>query len=64
MLIGDAEMTVGADVARQLFSDRTSPTTSEKMVQKRSPIGFDGPHNSAITWHHLVQQTSEWEGEL
>jgi CubicO group peptidase (beta-lactamase class C family) len=26
--------------------------------------GFDGPHNGAITWHHLLQQTSEWEGEL
>ena len=26
--------------------------------------GFDPPHNDAITWHHLLQQTSEWEGEL
>ena len=26
--------------------------------------GFDGPHNSKITWHHLLQQTSEWEGTL
>jgi len=26
--------------------------------------GFDPPHNSRITWHHLLQQTSEWEGEL
>src|SRR3954453_12846522 len=26
--------------------------------------GFDGSHNGAITWHHLLQQTSEWEGEL
>jgi CubicO group peptidase (beta-lactamase class C family) len=26
--------------------------------------GFDGPHNGSITWHHLLQQTSEWEGEL
>ena len=26
--------------------------------------GFEGPHNAAITWHHLLQQTSEWEGEL
>jgi CubicO group peptidase (beta-lactamase class C family) len=35
------------------------------------PIGdyvTDGPfaseHNSAITWHNLLQQTSEWEGTL
>ena len=26
--------------------------------------GFQGPHNAPITWHHLLQQTSEWEGEL
>src|SRR5437660_6652094 len=26
--------------------------------------GFEAPHNNAITWHHLLQQTSEWEGLL
>ena len=26
--------------------------------------GFDGPHNGAVTWRHLLQQTSEWEGTL
>jgi CubicO group peptidase (beta-lactamase class C family) len=26
--------------------------------------GFVGPHNGAITWRHLLQQTSEWEGTL
>jgi CubicO group peptidase (beta-lactamase class C family) len=25
---------------------------------------FAGPHNGAITWRHLLQQTSEWEGTL
>ncbi|MEE8147426.1 MAG: serine hydrolase, partial [Longimicrobiales bacterium] len=25
---------------------------------------FDSAHNRPITWHHLLQQTSEWEGEL
>lgn len=25
-------------------------------------IGFDGPRNGAITWRHLLEQTSEWEG--
>lgn len=32
------------------------------------PVGeapeFTGPHNGAITWRHLLQQTSEWEGTL
>ena len=26
--------------------------------------GFDGPHNGAITWRMLLQNTSEWEGTL
>jgi CubicO group peptidase (beta-lactamase class C family) len=26
--------------------------------------GFVGPHNGAITWRHLLHQTSEWEGTL
>jgi CubicO group peptidase (beta-lactamase class C family) len=26
--------------------------------------GFDGPHNGAITWRHLLQNTSEWQGTL
>jgi CubicO group peptidase (beta-lactamase class C family) len=25
---------------------------------------FDGPHGQAITWRHLLDQTSQWEGEL
>ncbi len=25
---------------------------------------FSGPHNGAITWEHLLRQTSDWEGML
>ena len=25
---------------------------------------FDGPHNSRITWDHLLRQTSDWQGTL
>lgn len=25
---------------------------------------FEGPHNSKITWEHLLHQTSNWSGEL
>lgn len=25
---------------------------------------FADPHNGTITWHHLLQQTSEWQGSL
>jgi CubicO group peptidase (beta-lactamase class C family) len=26
--------------------------------------GFDSPQNRPVTWRHLLQNTSEWEGEL
>ncbi len=26
--------------------------------------GYDSPQNEQVTWHHHLQQTSEWEGEL
>lgn len=26
--------------------------------------GFDSPHNTRITWHMLLNQTSEWEGVM
>ena len=29
-----------------------------------SPELFDGPHNSKITWEHLLRQTSDWQGTL
>ena len=25
---------------------------------------FEGPHNSRIVWRHLLQQSSEWQGEI
>jgi CubicO group peptidase (beta-lactamase class C family) len=36
----------------------------EQVARTVDDGGFDGPHNGAITWRHLLQQTSEWEGTL
>jgi CubicO group peptidase (beta-lactamase class C family) len=36
----------------------------EPVCERVDDGGFDPPHNNLITWHHLLQQTSEWEGEL
>lgn len=36
----------------------------EPVGRKVTSGHFDGPHNGAITWRHLLQQTSEWEGTL
>jgi CubicO group peptidase (beta-lactamase class C family) len=36
------------------------------LVRDYMPISgyFDGPHNSKITWDHLLRQTSDWQGTL
>jgi len=34
----------------------------ERVAERLPGIGFDSPHNRAITWEHLLAQTSEWEG--
>lgn len=39
-------------------------SVDDRMADYALDDGFDGPHNSAITWRHLLQQTSEWEGTL
>ena len=42
-----------------LFADLNDPVS--RIVQDG---GFASDHNALITWRHLLQQTSEWEGEL
>ena len=34
----------------------------ERVAERLPGIGFDDTHNRAITWQHLLQQTSEWSG--
>jgi CubicO group peptidase (beta-lactamase class C family) len=44
--------------------DRGLLANLDEPVRVRVPgIGFDEGHNAEITWRHLLQQTSEWEGE-
>jgi CubicO group peptidase (beta-lactamase class C family) len=38
------------------------PDVNEPVRIKVQGIGFESPHNNAVTWQHLLQQTSEWEG--
>ena len=49
----------GIAVADGLIADLDEP-----VGQTVDDGGFAGPHNGAITWRHLLQQTSEWEGTL
>jgi CubicO group peptidase (beta-lactamase class C family) len=39
------------------------PDVDEPVCQRLPGIGFDTEHNRLVTWAHLLQQTSEWEGE-
>ncbi len=47
----------GVAHARGLLPDADEP------ISARLPgIGFDDAHNRAITWAHMLEQTSEWQG--
>jgi CubicO group peptidase (beta-lactamase class C family) len=49
----------GLAIDRGLIKDAKDPLW--KYVEDG---GFDSPHNSKITWHMMLNQTSEWEGVL
>jgi CubicO group peptidase (beta-lactamase class C family) len=34
----------------------------ERISDRLPGIGFDDPHNRGITWAHMLEQTSEWQG--
>jgi len=36
----------------------------EPVRERVSDGGFDSPHNAGISWRHLFEQTSEWQGTL
>jgi CubicO group peptidase (beta-lactamase class C family) len=48
-----------AGIARDdgLLADEDEP-----VVARLPGIGFDSAHNRAVTWSHLLTQTSEWQG--
>src|SRR4029079_11090427 len=39
------------------------PDVDEPVGVRVRGIGFDSGANAQVTWAHLLQQTSEWEGE-
>lgn len=40
------------------------PDVDEPVGARVPGIGFDEGNNALVTWAHLLQQTSEWQGEL
>lgn len=59
-------------VAKSFLSTMAAVAVDDGAIADvHAPVGrsvqenhFAGPHNGAITWHHLLEQTSEWEGTL
>jgi CubicO group peptidase (beta-lactamase class C family) len=49
----------GIAVDRGLIGDLDEP-----VGRRVEDGGFASPHNAEVTWRHLLQQTSEWEGTL
>lgn len=47
----------GVAHARGLLRD-----PNETIASRLPGIGFDDAHNRAITWAHMLEQTSEWQG--
>lgn len=45
-------------------ADGLLPDLDEPVRARVDDGGFDGPQNGAITWRHLLTNTSEWEGTL
>jgi CubicO group peptidase (beta-lactamase class C family) len=48
------------------FDDGLIPSLDARVADSMPPEddGFASPHNAAITWRQLLQQTSEWQGTL
>ena len=40
------------------------PNVDEPVGKRLHGIGFDSGRNAQVTWAHLLQQTSEWEGTV
>jgi len=47
-----------------LAVDRGLISVDERVADDAHDDGFASAHNAAITWRHLLQQTSEWQGTL
>lgn len=53
-----------ATVAGIAVADGRIASVDERLANSAAGALFGGPHNGAITWRHLLQQTSDWQGTL
>lgn len=53
----------GIAVDQGLITDIEQTVSQSLLDHGVSDIGFADPHNSAVSWRHMLQFTSEWSGE-
>lgn len=53
-----------SSVAGLAFDGRMIRDLDDPIARYVKDGGFDSPHNAKITWRHMLQQTSEWDGWL
>lgn len=53
-----------ATVAGIAVADGRIPSIDERTARSVAGQWFTGEHNGAITWRHLLEQTSDWRGTL
>ncbi len=46
------------------FQDGLIRSVHDRVSDYVDDGGFDSPHNSKITWDHMLRQTNEWDGAL
>lgn len=63
MTFSVAKSTLSA-VAGLAYDDGLLPDPAERVAVRVPGPWFTGPHNGAITWDHLLHQTSDWSGRL
>ena len=51
-------------VAGLAYDNKLIASENDKVVNYIWDGTFDGAHNKKITWEHLLQQNSDWSGEL
>jgi len=51
-------------VAGLAYDNKLIANENEKVINYIWDGTFDGEHNKKITWKHLLQQNSDWSGEL
>ncbi|NKI33720.1 serine hydrolase [Wenzhouxiangella sp. XN79A] len=53
-----------ATIAALALDDRRIPGIDARVAESVPGPWFEGEHNGAITWRHLLNQTSDWSGTL